>query len=317
MSNRFRAGAYGRPATGDSSPLGGAISKTYPVLELSEGASLLGADTDSAASRWPDLGYIRNRISIREVAQGLGLRLRGRSSAHCWRTEAHEHGDRSASVYFTRKNRWRCAVCDGRTRSNLDLIQTVLSCDLSRAVEWVTARWNIPEVPRGRHATRREPRAAHFHVGISGLPFETLVRSGVFAVLSKAAQALLPVILVFTDHEIGWATLSQRALRRYAGLSFRGVNDGLRELERIGLLEIDRASRQGRASLPSCSRYRLNFEAPAFLELQGSVHKEHRAEVAFEVACQRERRKIYTQGKPVSLRESTSKIGALTRSARD
>lgn len=302
--------AEGVPEKQAFSPLCDSSPKSYLVLEPNEKSVGDEAQSDGRAGLWPDLEYIRKRLSVRDVARELGLNVSGRSSAQCWRVDAHQHGDRSASIYFTRKNRWRCAVCDGRTMSNLDLIQAVRGCDLRRAVEWVTARWNVPQVPRGRHAKRREPRPGQFRVGISGLPFEALVRSGLYAALSKAAHSLLPVILTYTDAETGWAVLSQRALRRHAGLSFRGVNDGLRELRKIGLLERERGPRQEGAQIPSCNSYRLNFEAPAFLELQDSVYGKHRVEVAFEVECQRERRKAYACWAATrSLRRRTEWLG--------
>jgi hypothetical protein len=163
----------------------------------------------------------------------------------------------------------------------LDLVQAVLNCDLRRAVEWVTSRWYVPDVPRGRHA-KRAFHAASFRIGTTGLPFEWLVRSGVFRLLSKPGQSLLPVMLTFMDRETGWAVLSQRALRRYAGLSFGGVSKGLHELQNVGLLEFERG--------PSCSKYRLNFEAPALLELQERTYRKHRAEIDFERECQKIRR---------------------------
>jgi len=277
-----------------------AIQVQIAPLAASANAPQLVVDAEICAGVWPDLDYIRKHISVCEIARQLGLDARLRSGFRCWRVDVHQHGDRTPSGYFTRKNRWKCAVCDSRTKSNLDLIQEVVGCDLRQAVEWVTSRWDVPDVPRGRHAKRREPHAKHFRAGTRGLAFETLVHSGLFGKLSKAAQSLLPVILTFTDDETGWARLSQRALRRYVGLSFKGVNEGLRGLERIGLLEIDRGSRQVGLPFRSCSRYRLNFEAPAFLDLQESTYRKRRAEVDFERECQRERRKAYTQGKSLS-----------------
>jgi hypothetical protein len=275
-----------------SSP-SGSFSRTYSVLEPNLDISACGVQSESGAGLWPDLEYIRRRLSVRDVARELGLEVRGRSSARCWRTDAHQNGDRSPSLFFTRLNRCKCAVCDAQTMSNLDLIQAVLKCDLRHAVEWVTARWDVPDVPRGKHAKRREPQATRYRVGTTGLPFEVLVHSCLYRSLSKSAQILLPVILAFTDHETGWATMSYRALRQFAHLSFRGVSEGLRELRRIGLLEMEHGPRQDGAPLPSCNRYRLNFEAPAVLELQASTYRKHRAEIAFEVERQRERRNAH------------------------
>ena len=69
-------------------------------------------------------------------------------------------------------------------------------------------------------------------------------------------------------------------------------------------------------AIPSCYRFRLNLEAPAFLELQETTYQKHKAEIAFEKECQRERRKQHTQGKPVSGRQCTDEIDALVGRAR-
>jgi hypothetical protein len=268
---------------------------------------------EQCGAAWADLEFIRRRVPVTAVARGLGLRVRSDSSAHCWRDHQHQHGDRSPSLYFTRKNRWRCAVCDGRTMSNLDLVMAVRGCDLREAVEWITARWQVPMAGRGKHVKRREPRAPRFRVGTTGLPFEEIVLTGFWATMSKAAQSVLVTILAFTDNDTGWAILSFRALRRYSGLSFRGVTTGLRELKRIGLLESERAS--------VANRYRLNFQGATFLELLAAVHQKHSTQVQIEREIQRQRRleqrRGFTQGKPVSPRESTGQLRALPSRARD
>ena len=269
---------------------------------------------------WADLDYIRRRIPVTDVARELGLCVRG-LSANCWRTDAHQHGDRSPSLYFTRKNRWRCAVCDSRTMSNLDLVQAVLGCNLRQAVAWFEHRWPIPQVPRGKHTQCRYPQAWRFRIGTSGLPFEDLVMSGFWAMLSKAAQSLLPPLLVFTDPETGWATLSYRGLQRYAGLSCRGVRNAVSDLQRISLLDVE-ASPGPAAPLRPCNRYRLNFEAPAFLELLAAVHQKHQSEIQLEKESQRQRQRkarrgSYTQGKTLTTRECKGEIQALLGSAGD
>ena len=281
-----------------------------------EPAAILGA-----TAYWADLDYIRRRVPITDVARELGLRVRSSSSAHCWRTEAHQHGDLSPSLYFTRRNRCRCAVCDGRSMSNLDLVQAVRGCDLREAVAWLDARWKIPQVPRGKHTQRRNPQARRIRIGTSGLPFEHLVLSGFWAMLSKAARSLLVTLLVFTDPDTHWATLSFRGLRRYAGLSFRGVSNAVRELRRISLLEVE-ASSGPAAPLRPCNRYRLNFEAPAFLEVLAAVHQKHISEIRYERESQKQRRQEarrrgYTQGKTLTTRESTGEFSALVGRAGD
>jgi hypothetical protein len=117
--------------------------------------------------------------------------------------------------------------------------------------------------------------------------------------------------------------VSFRGLRRHAGLSFRSVTNAVCELRRIGLLEVE-ASPGPRPAAPfrPTNRYRLNFEAPAFLELLSAVHQKHLSEIQYEMESQKQRRteakgKGYTQGKTLTTRESIGESRALIGSARD
>jgi hypothetical protein len=109
----------------------------------------------AVAEGLPDMEFIRSRVPITEVATGLGLKLSGRKAAHCWRTEHHQNGDRTASISF-RKNRATCYVCDSHPLSTLDLVIAHEGFDLLDASRWICARWDVPAVPKGKKLIRSE-----------------------------------------------------------------------------------------------------------------------------------------------------------------
>lgn len=40
----------------------------------------------------PDLQFIKRHVAIAEVASALEIRVEGKTAAHCWRPENHQHG---------------------------------------------------------------------------------------------------------------------------------------------------------------------------------------------------------------------------------
>jgi hypothetical protein len=80
-----------------------------------------------------DLGYIRRHIPITEIARELDIEIFG-SRARCWRPRAHQNGDRTPSVSFYR-NRFKCHCCDERSGSVIDLVVSVVGCDLRGALD--------------------------------------------------------------------------------------------------------------------------------------------------------------------------------------
>ncbi len=274
---------------------------------------------ETRPSYWPDLAFIRTRISIREVARELGLNVSG-NSATCWRGFQHKNGDRTPSLSFTKRNRAKCHVCDPHAMSVPDLVMAYRRCELRDAVEWVCARWHVPLVEKGRHVNGRALQFSRARVGVSGFTLEELVRRGFWATLSKAAQSFLVVVLAFRDSETQWATLSFRALARFAGLSHGSISSAQRELCNIGLLSVEKSP--AAPPLRACNRYLLTLENPAFLELLDRQYQKNRSEVEWERAFQKRRRQepnktIHTLGSTLSTSKSTEQSHALISGARD
>lgn len=215
--------------------------------------------------------FMREHIPIAEVAEYLGLKLAG-NSAHCWRIEHHQHGDRTPSISF-RKNKATCYVCDARPLSTLDLVSAHEKCDLMTAVSWICARFSVPSVPKGKKLIRSERWRAG-RVGVSRFPLEELVRSGKWAELSDATRAVLPVMCCFADG--GGVEISYRGLARYSGKrSDHRVADAIKELEHLGLLKVTRA-RNG--SFRECGRYMLDWNDERFQSVLASCHEAMKAE---------------------------------------
>ncbi len=151
--------------------------------------------TEISAARtgyWPDLRYIRTQISIRLVAEELGLEVFG-NSARCWRGFQHQNGDRTPSLSFTRRNKAKCHVCDSHAMSVIDLVMAVRGGDLQSAVECVCSRFDVPPGEKSRHVNGRQLQ--HPRQRALEFPIERIVRSGFWATLSKAAKSLLIAII--------------------------------------------------------------------------------------------------------------------------
>ena len=240
----------------------------------------LAEHTNAEKERSYDLQFIRSQISVREIAKQLQLDVSG-NRARCWRVGNHQHSDRSPSVSFTKRNYFRCFVCDDRAHSNIDLVMAVLDCELSSALAWIAERFEVPRAARGKHINRRALSVPRVRAGV-GTAVDDLVRAGVWANLSKEAKAVLPVVLAFIDPAAGVrrVVVSLRALRRYANLSFDGVSKAIRELENVALLTVERSSQRG--VVRGVSTYVLHFENPSFVELAREISKRFFAEMNAE-----------------------------------
>ena len=215
----------------------------------------------------PDMAFIRERIPIAEVATLLGLQLASRNTARCWRVEQHKNGDRTPSISF-RRNRAKCFVCDPRSLSNIDLVAVHQGCDLMGAVSWICVRFPVPNIPKGRKLIRSERWYAG-RVGASRFPFEDLIRSGLWADLSDATRAVLPVLCCFADG--GGVEISYRGISRYCGKrSDHRIAVALKELEQLGLLKVTRA-RNGQ--FRECGRYVFDWNSEPFQSALASCHE--------------------------------------------
>jgi len=238
-----------------------------------------------------DLGFIKTKVGIEDVAAELGIEVR-RHRARCWWPERHRNGDADPSVRFhVKKNRVRCfGGCHSiGAISNIDLVMEVLGCDFPSAVYWICERFPVPSAKRGSPVGPRSRWPQNYRFGTSGSELELLARSGMWAQFTTTQKKILPVLLAFRDEETGLTEISYRGLMRYAGVgSPKSIARAVWGLHGLHALQAERGQRVG--VVRGCSRYRLTLEDPEFLRLLNAVHLRQREEIERERAFRAEAR---------------------------
>ncbi len=243
----------------------------------------------------PDIRFINRKIPIRDVGCALGLRIGSNSNLHCWRLELHQNGDRTASVGIRQTNNTvKCFGCGIGPLGVVDLVMAVLSLENpGEAARWVAERFEVPEIPRGAHIV--EPGRRTFQFGRES-EIGLLILSGLWAKLSAAARALVPVLLELAELEPGKqplsVTISYRALMRFGGVrSPNRVSAALRELEQIHWLASLAGGREpGSGPVRAASTYLLTPRSDELLELANANCKQMRDEIASQRALRAEAR---------------------------
>jgi len=232
------------------------------------------------ASGVPDLEWVKRNLPITDIAEKLGLEIRGRM-IRCWRPEAHGHGDRTPSVgVYYRRNRVKCfgTGCEGKLLSPIDLVMSVLNVKVFDAVLWLDGRFNIPRIPKGTNLALKSKSIRPYRVSVSGFQFEGLIRSGLFAEMGDSEIRLLNVLCAYADAQTGLATLSYAALRRYSGIRKDStVSKAVKQLERLHAVEITRG--RGGNGLSACNQYRLTLEDTRLLKAQYDCYAPMRDEI--------------------------------------
>jgi len=215
----------------------------------------------------PDLSHIRRNIPIADVLRELGVRLASPKSAHCWRTDRHQNGDRSPSISIW-QNKVKCHVCDGGSMSVIDLVIKYRGCSLREAVAWICGQWTVPTIPKNQKLSRPE-RWKGSPVGLSSFPLEDLVRSGFWGSLDDAGRAVLPVLFCFAEK--GVTAISYRGLSRYSGkASDSTIAKVLRRFEQIGLLK---ALPKTIGNFREVKRYFITLDNSEFQALLHGIHE--------------------------------------------
>jgi hypothetical protein len=237
----------------------------------------------------PDLEFIKRHVPITNVARALDMCVIG-NRAHCWRPHSHQHGDRTPSVWFSRRsNKGKCFVCDHFTWSNVDLVQRVIGCSTAHAINWIAARFDVPRIAKRRPTTNRI--VAPGRVGC-GSQVQDFMRSGLFAALPHATKALLFVLHEFMD----WQQLSYRTLMRLSGIGSRAtIKVSLENLKHVGLLKVERGY-TGRG-VCEINAYRLTWDDA---RLQLLMAERHQATIR-EIKAEQELREAERAGQRANL----------------
>lgn len=225
----------------------------------------------------PDFAYIRKSVPIRAVAEALGLTVVG-NMVRCWRPENHQCADRTPSVgLHARNNRAKCFVCDGAVLSPIDLVMSVRSVELREAAQWIAERFAVPPAKEGMHITHQERWPEVFRVGSSGLRFEVLVRSGIWASLTPCQRSLIPVLETFVDPLTHKAIISYRGLMRYSGVRSQStVALAIKRFRALHFLKVE--SSKDSEGFRTCNTYELRFDDPAFVAIATECGRKHKEE---------------------------------------
>jgi hypothetical protein len=232
----------------------------------------------------PDLQYIKKRLPIADVARALDLRVANATTAHCWRVENHEHGDRTPSLWFSRRsNKAKCYVCDRFCFSNLDLVQFIRGGSTAEAINWIASQFEVPRIAKKHLARNGAPRLGRAGTGSR---LEKLIRAGVWAALTGPVAKLLVVLDEFSDPT---GRLSYRALQRLTGIGSRTtIKTSLDTLEHLGLLKIDRSSSGD--GLQALNGYRLDWDDADLQRLMLETYRASTREIAAQIELRRSER---------------------------
>jgi hypothetical protein len=255
----------------------------------------------------PDMRYINRELPIAEVAGALDLRLDDASKIHCWRPERHQHGDRTASVAIRASNNTvKCFGCDSEPMGPIDLVMDVRELENpADAALWIAERFPVPLIPARKRLVSEQPRRGRVgHERGLGL----LIRSGLWATLSKAAKAIAPVLLEFAerrglmedlwDVEIAYLTIS-----RLSGVrSPNAIRKALVELSEVGFWVLP-AGGPRRCLERASASYVVTPNSQQLWELAQMVAHHMQQEIAAEIGLRKRDRNARLQSKRNQERE--------------
>jgi CHC2 zinc finger len=208
----------------------------------------------ASAAGLPNAEYIKKQIRIAAVCEELDLRVRGKN-AHCWRTENHQHGDRTPSISL-HKNRFRCHVCDEHQGSNIDLVMAVQGVDFHAAIAWLAERFpDIPRIPKRavRSAPVHRDRAGCYDLrddieesGVLTLPMPRKIKdkeTGRVEIVCKPISygARFVVLALVRLLRSGSRAISYPELMRRANVTSKThVGEAIRYVQHFGLVSVER-----------------------------------------------------------------------------
>jgi hypothetical protein len=240
----------------------------------------------------PDMRYINRKLSIAEVAAALDIRSGQSGNLHCWHPERHQNGDRTASVGVRKiNNKVKCFGCDSKPMGPIDLVMDVLNVEPADAALWISNRFPVPEIPKGKNLENEDlPR---WQVGLED-ELGVLIRSGLWAQLSEATRVIAPVLVQFAENNRSTGTarvqMSYRAITRYSGIkSPNAIRRALRELNDFGWLELPGLGTSLGPGQPTAA-YVITPHSDQLMEHANLQCKQEHTEIEIEREVRRRRR---------------------------
>jgi len=108
-----------------------------------------------------DLDRLKEAIRIEDLAEQLGLKIRGRQ-AQCYNGQEHKNGDQHFSLGLdVKRNRYKCFSCNEQG-SVIDLYKQVKGIDLNQAIKELASMAGLaPATPQTSYKTSTTPYKAY------------------------------------------------------------------------------------------------------------------------------------------------------------
>jgi len=215
----------------------------------------------------PDMRFINRQVPILEVARELGLEVRGRK-ATCPECK------KKRLTFSVKFNRWRCWNCDpaGKRKTVIDLVMFFLNVDAFNAAAWIRKRWNVVGQVQVEQSENKHGLTKHVYRRVRPIPIPERDKPSLQAVvtspgwremaLSARVVAITLLALARMD-EKNSVTINRKGLSDLTGITDPNtLAKANRELQAIGLFEIDRGYRTKYAERPTV--YRLTWWSQVF-----------------------------------------------------
>jgi hypothetical protein len=215
----------------------------------------------------PDMKYINREIPILEVARELGSEVRGRK-ATCPECKKRR------LTFSVKCNRWRCWNCDptGIRKTVIDLVMFFLNVDAFNAAAWINKRWNVVGKVQVERSENKHGLTKHVYRQVRSIPIperdkpnlQAIVTSPGWREMRLSARVVAMTLLALARMDArNSVTINRKGLSYLTGITDPcTLAKANRELQAIGLFEIDRGYRTKYAERPTV--YRLTWWSQVF-----------------------------------------------------
>jgi hypothetical protein len=207
----------------------------------------------------PDMKFINSQIPILEVARELGLAVGGKK-ATCPECKKRR------LTFSVKLNCWRCWNCDpvGKRKTVIDLVMFILNVDAFNAAAWISKRWNVVSQVQVERSENKHGLSKHVYRRVRQIPvperdkpsLQAVVTSPGWREMSLSARVVAMTLLALARmDEKNSVTISRKELSYLTGITDPNtLAKANREVQAIGLFEIDRGYRTKYAERPTVHR---------------------------------------------------------------
>lgn len=215
----------------------------------------------------PDFKWINTEIPILDVAQKLGLVVRGKKAIcpECTKRRL---------TFTTVHNGWKCWSCNpgGRMHSVIDLVMVHRNCPLYEAAKWISENWRVAGRVQIEFSENARGKDRHTYQRYQPIPvpdkskpsIQALVGSPGWREMPLSARVIAVTLFAMAETDDNRVvSISRRALGELVGIrKSNTIAQAVRELEAIGLFAVDRGSWGNRGY--KASSFKLTWWSQAF-----------------------------------------------------